>query len=72
MHIKVTTTAKELADMGLTAEQLQYSVADCLNDHACGPDGDRMDYSGFNVEVEVIPSADEFLQPGAVHQAADA
>lgn len=58
--------------MGLSAEQLQASVADCLNDYGHGPHGERIDYSGFNVEVEVLQSADKILQAAVVRQRHDA
>ena len=63
MQIKVLTTTEELADMNLTADQLRASVLDCLDDHACGPDGERIDLCGFDVDVEVMPTAREFMTP---------
>ncbi|MFK4705989.1 hypothetical protein ABIC83_002828 [Roseateles asaccharophilus] len=62
MQIKVSTTNAELKEMGLTADQLQDSITECLDRNARAPDGNEMDYSGFVVEVEVLPTPAEFGQ----------
>lgn len=63
MQIKVMTSTTELAEMNLTADQLKASVLDCLDDHTCGPDGERIDLAGFDVDVEIISTVRVFMPP---------
>lgn len=62
MHIHISTSTVELANLGMTEEQLKESVRDALINHACGPDGDRADIGSPTIEVQVLFTRQEFAQ----------
>lgn len=60
MHINVTVISSELEEMDMTREQLQANLVETLHNNACDVHGKDIDFSGFTVTVEVMPTLAEF------------
>lgn len=57
---RVEVGSAELAAMGMTPDELRASLVRTLEDSAVDADGASVEYPNLVVEIEVMPSAEEF------------